>query len=211
MSPDEREFKARELPIPIYLNQEIVFNLMAVFEDGFTKLSTLKTSSQESETNKSGIGASIGVSNVFALLGVSLSGEKGKEKSGQDQTEVSQEKVHTPTSLFAKCRENLIKNKLLHEDLDLEAFKELRSGDFVEIKAILRKNPIEDTLGWVKAFSEMIVPFEKSNTASKSGQSKNRPQSGRKEFSKQIDAMLSMVREKDTIECSNFLPDRIFQ
>ena len=209
MNKEYKQFSTKELPIPIYLNQETVFNLMAIFEDGFSKLTTLKTSSQEGESNMSGMGASIGASNVFALLGISLSAEKGKEKQTNDQTETSQEKVHTPTSLFAKCRDNLIQNNLLRHDLSLDNLPELKTGEFVEIKAALRKNPIQDVLEWGKAMLEMIAPFaNKSPSGKNSSQSKKQAKSGDKETVRQIDAMISMVAGKDTVELVGDLVDQ---
>ena len=141
MPKTENKPDPKELCVPLYLNQKIIFDLLAIQEDGFSQLSTLRTSSSDSETSKSGVGASIGVSNVFALLGVSFSGERGKEKGAQEQTEISQEKVHTPTSLFAKCRSNLIQRGLLQQNFTLEDQNSLKSGDFVEFQAVLHKNP----------------------------------------------------------------------
>ena len=61
-----------DLCVPIYLNQQIVFDLLAVLEGGFSQLSTIKTSTIEAESQKSGIGASIGLINIFAFLRVSF-------------------------------------------------------------------------------------------------------------------------------------------
>jgi len=201
MANPENKPDPKELCIPIYLNQKIVFDLLAVQEDGFSQLSTLRTSTSDSETTKNGIGASIGVSNVFALLGVSFSGDKGKEKGFQDQTELSREKVHTPTSLFAKCRSNLISKGLLYQEINSETIKNLKSGDFVEFHAVLHKNPIVDILTWIKAFGEMIMPFISINKQTKiSGQQKSSEQVFDKKTISQIDALLKMVTPSDSIE-----------
>jgi hypothetical protein len=58
--------------VPIYLNQKIVFDVLAMLEDGFSQLSTVTTSASESEATKSGYSGSVGASNVFAFLGISL-------------------------------------------------------------------------------------------------------------------------------------------
>jgi hypothetical protein len=208
MSKTENQPDPKELCVPIYLNQKIVFDLLAVLEDGFTQLSTLKTSSGESETNKSGIGASIGVSNVFALLGVSFSGERGKEKGAQEQTEISQEKVHTPTSLFAKCRSSLIQRGLLRQDLTLDHLEDLKSGDFIEFKAVLHKNPIVDVLSWLKAFAEMVTHFMQMTKQGKaSSQQKGQNQVIDKKVISQIDTILKIVTPADSIELIGDLLD----
>lgn len=200
MANPENNLDPKELCIPIYLNQKIVFDLLAVQEDGFWQLSTLRTSTSDSENTKNGIGASIGVSNVFALLGVSFSGERGKEKGSQDQTEVSREKVHTPTSLFAKCRSNLISKGLLYQEINPETIKNLKSGDFVEFQAVLHKNPIVDILSWIKVLGELILPFTAQNKQKSPSQQKGNDQVFDKKILGQIDAILKLVTPADSIE-----------
>jgi len=52
MASPENKPDPKELCIPIYLNQKIVFDLLAVQEDGFSQLSTLHTSTSNSENTK---------------------------------------------------------------------------------------------------------------------------------------------------------------
>lgn len=202
-----------DLSIPIYLNQQVVFDLLAVLDDGFSRLSTIKTSASESETNKYGIGASIGVSNVFALLGVSFSGERGKEKGSQDQIEISQEKVHTPTSLFAKLRLKLQELKLLRSIDSSESLGELASGEFVEFRALLRKNPLVETIESFKQLMEMAILFQGENASvQKGGQPKGKqPQNPNtalmKQLMEQMDVMLAALNQSNSIELIGELLD----
>ena len=89
-----------DLCVPIYLNQKVVFDLLAMLEDGFSQLHTVKTSTTESDAQKDAYGASAEVSQWVSFLSVSLKGDRSKEKSTQDQQEATAEKVHTPNSLF---------------------------------------------------------------------------------------------------------------
>lgn len=198
-----------DLSIPIYLNQQVVFDLLAVLDDGFSRLSTIKTSASESETNKYGIGASIGVSNVFALLGVSFSGERGKEKGSQDQIEISQEKVHTPTSLFAKLRLKLQELKLLRSIDSSESLGELASGEFVEFRALLRKNPLVETIESFKQLMEMAILFQGENASvQKGGQPKGKQsQNPNAALMKQMDVMLAALNQSNSIELIGELLD----
>lgn len=198
-----------DLSIPIYLNQQVVFDLLAVLDDGFSRLSIIKTSASESETNKYGMGASIGVSNVFALLGVSFSGERGKEKDSQDQIEISQEKVHTPTSLFAKLRLKLQELKLLRSIDSSESLGELASGEFVEFRALLRKNPLVETIESFKQLMEMAILFQGENaSAQKGGQPKGKqPQNPNTAYMKQMDGMLAALNQSNSIELIGELLD----
>ncbi|MBI2861366.1 MAG: hypothetical protein HYX89_00950 [Chloroflexi bacterium] len=143
---EEQPIEAIDLCVPIYLNQQIVFDLLAVLEDGFSQLSTIKTSVSETDSRTSDVGASIGVSNAFALLGVSLGGQRGRAKSEAEQKEISLVRVHTPTSLFAKLRLVLIERGLLKRIERAEDVEGLASAEFVEFRAVLRNNPLVATV-----------------------------------------------------------------
>jgi len=89
---------------------------------------------------------SIGAGNVFALLNVSLKGDRSKDKGNQQQTESTVQKVHTPTSLFFKLRSMLQDRSLVEQIEGLKEVERLRSGQFVEFRALLRKNPLFEYL-----------------------------------------------------------------
>ena len=116
--------------VPVYLNQSVVFDLLAIIEDGLAQVSTIKTS--ENTKNKGEAG--IGVSNVFALLGVTLKGER----SGESNREVTHERVHTPVSLFAKVRSKLRADRMV-QDLSAKAtdLTDLHPRSFVELEVTL--------------------------------------------------------------------------
>jgi len=201
--------KPTDLCIPIYLNQQVVFDLLAVFDDGFSQLSTIRTAISESETTKRGVGASIGVSNVFALLGVSFSGERGKEQGTQGQTEISQERVHTPTSLFAKLRFRLQQQGLLRDVPPVASFKELSSGDFVEFKAVLRKNPLVDTIEGFTQLMQVAELFTSEPTAS-GGSTRPKGSKTRNQnaiIKQQMEGVLNALTQFKSVELIAELPD----
>lgn len=158
--------KPTDLCVPIYLNQKIVFDVLAMLEDGFSQLSTVTTSASESEAAKSGYGGSVGASNVFAFLGVTLKAERAKEKGTQGQQEATVEKVHTPTSLFYKLRSLLNEESLIERVTTIEDVERLESGQFVEFKAILRKNPLFDYVDTFKQILEIADLFPEQEQAS---------------------------------------------
>jgi hypothetical protein len=142
-----------DLCVPIYLNQKIVFDVLAMMEDGFSQLSTLKTSASETETLRTNYGGGLGVSNVFAFLGITLKGERGGEHGAQDSQEATAEKVHTPASLFSKLRAHLGSRDLISEVGSIESLEQLRSGQFVEFRAVLRKNPLVE---YIETFRQVL-------------------------------------------------------
>ena len=131
--------KPADFCIPVYLNQSIVFDLLAIAEDGFAQVSSIRTSESSKNKGEGGIGAS----NVFALLGVSLKGEK----SGEANREITHERIHTPASLFAKARARLNKEHLVHDLVEKpEAIASIKPGSFVEVEVTLRRNPLIESL-----------------------------------------------------------------
>ena len=200
---ETNELKSADLCIPIYLNQRFVFDLLAIIEDGFSQLSAIKTSTSETESQKSGAGASIGASNVFALLGVSFKREKGAEKGAEAQTELSQEKVHTPTSLFSKLRSQLKQQQLLMEIQTKEdSIGDIKSGQFIEFRAVLRKNPLVDTIEGFRQLMNIAVIFPSGQpNPAKSKQVKgSRHQDSNQLIMKQMDGMLNALTESNTME-----------
>lgn len=143
---EAENLKATDLCVPIYLNQQIVFDLLAVLEDGFYQISSITTADGESENRKTGVGGSIGASNVFAFLGMSFKGEHSRDKGSQEQTEIARDRVHTPTSLFSKLRMTLDEKSLLTKAQTLEEVEGSTSGQFVEFRAMLRKNSLVENI-----------------------------------------------------------------
>lgn len=198
--------EASDLSVPIYLNQQTVFDLLAVFEGGFSQLRTIKTSSGESDTQRHGAGGSIGVSNVFAFLGVTLTGQYEKERGSQEQTEMSEQKVHTPTSLFAKLRLRLKEEQLLRTIGKRDELATFASGDFVEFRALLRKNPLVDTVEALKQLMELSVLFSDDQTSGKRGKSSSQ-KNNNQVVMRQMDAMLAALGQSNSIELVGELLD----
>lgn len=145
-----------EFPISFYLNQKYVFDILAILDNGFTEIKTLKTSENSEANRENKAKGEIGLSNVFAFLGVTLSGERNRSKKEGASEEVEFSKVHTPNSLFAKMRTNLISQGLVRT----ENLMESQTGEFVEFKATLRKNPIIDNLESYFSIFRLAMNFE---------------------------------------------------
>ncbi len=151
--------KSRQLSIPIYLNQRIVFDLLAIVENGFTQLRYIRTSETAEKGTKIEASGEIGLSNVFAFLGLQLKGEKAKTSTEDSQLEIQEERVYTPTSLFSRLRDVLIENKLLKQLDENYDISTLEIGSFVEFSAILNKNPLIDTMDAMIKVMETAMLF----------------------------------------------------
>lgn len=179
-----------KLTLPIYLNQKYVFDLLAIVENGFSQVETVKTGQSNSGSEKDSIKGEVGLSNVFAFLKFGFSGDSTTEKANQTQQEVSKEKIHTPNSLFSRLRSYLHENELILT----KDFLSSKPGDFVEIKLALRKNPLIDTLDGFSSLMKMAMLFD--DTSSNSGQNnKNQQRQNKNPNQKILDQMDSLSNQ----------------
>lgn len=154
--------ESRRLSIPIYLNQRIVFDLLAVVEDGFTQLQTVKRSESGDSSDKRDVSGEVGIKNVFAFLNLGIKGTTSRESSKANQKEIAEERVYTPTSLFSKLRDSLIERKLLTSLDDETKVEKLTPGSFVEFSGILKKNPMVACMEGVTQTVELSLSFMNS-------------------------------------------------
>jgi len=94
--------------VPVYLNQRIVFDLIAMLQDGIATVTKVfeRTRSESSASNH--LDGSFGLNKAFSsLLSINLSGKRGRAKTDETDATRDAERVHTPASLFFKLRELL--------------------------------------------------------------------------------------------------------
>ena len=188
-SPD---LVAADLPITLYLNQRLTFDIIAALEGGFSNFVTVQTKTSGETTKELSGEAQIGISNVFALLGVRFGGH-GSRKTGEGSSEsTTEELVHTPVSLFARLRRDLRDRQLVHDlnhSLNLE---EIRPGEFVELEATLRRSQFMVQLS---AFAELVPlmgAFEET-TGPKSPRKRKQAKNTTSVTLKQADSMLKAL------------------
>ena len=148
------------LNIPNLLKSKKVFDMLATIENGLSEMSSVQTFNENKDSTGTEAGAKIGVSNVFAFLGINLKSSLKSEQQINDGTQITEDRVHTPSSLFQRLRQYLQEEKqikLLSEEPDLS---NINPGDFIEINGTLRKNPVVDLIeGFIKLM-ELAVAFE---------------------------------------------------
>lgn len=164
---------AEQLLIPIYLNQKNVFDMLAVIEDGFSQMSTIQKSSANNKELGAEVGGEIGSSNIFAFLGVKLKSNIKRGETKNEGSAISQNKVHTPASLFEKLLEFLDDNKLIYEvDSDIKT-QNLTPGNFVRFTGKLSKNPVISVMESIQKLMELAFIFDgKSNQSNKTNKGK---------------------------------------
>jgi hypothetical protein len=183
-----------DLPVALYLNQRIVFDTLASYEGGFSQLTEIQVSTGKTDSKELGGEAKLGTGNVFALLGISL-GASGKKAKSESETQVkTEQRVHTPTSLFARLRQHLKANGILKEPRQETGLNGIAPGDFVEMKLVLRRSPLVATL---TGFSRLIPLMALAESDGKQPQGKGGQGQGKgtgtSTIKKQIEAILEAV------------------
>lgn len=147
-----------KLIVPVYLNQKLVFDLLAMLQDGISTVKAINSTSGEATSQNEKLSVGFGLSEAFStLLKIDLSGSQDKGKSDSSSQEVSEEKVHTPASLFFKLRNLLVEKEHL---VQLSENCSVTAGDFIEFEGSLSRNPIVETIDSMAQMLEMAEMFD---------------------------------------------------
>lgn len=141
------------LNIPIYLDQKIVFDMIAIIEDGFSQFVSVETSNESNAETNGEVKSGLGLSNKLSFLNVKLDGNMSAKGGQNEKVQQTSQKTHTPTSLFQKFWNYLDENKLIKNINKMDNFK---VGDFVEFKGTLSSNPVISTVDSFKQMVELI-------------------------------------------------------
>jgi hypothetical protein len=180
---------SQEYPIPLYLNQRYVFDILAVMEDGFSDVQTI-TSNTNSEKSTA-TGGEIGLSNVFNLIGINLAAKGVKAHAEQTNHQVEARKIHTPSSLFTKMRQNLFNANLVRNAIIAEA----EPGSFIELKVKIHKNPMLGLFEAIDSIMGLVVAAESNDQ-----RQKNKPAKGNKQIKQQFEQIFSQLKGKGTTD-----------
>ena len=186
------------LIIPVYINEKIVLDMLAIMEDGFSTVSQVNYTEhmEKNSAKKLDASASTTVPILSKLLKIDVSG--GISQTGNDgkDTSVVKEKVHTNVSLLSKFRNFLIDEKILKSELD---FSKIQVGDFVEIDGELEKNPLINYMDiFVDIFRLADIFTEEPKLGNKT-QAKNQKQQDSK-ILKQIKSFSEELKHSGTID-----------
>lgn len=136
---------ADNLIIPVYINEKIVLDMLAIIDDGFSMVSQINYSEHTDNNDTLRVSAEAGTTSTILskLLRIDITGEGSHTGNNGSDQNVSKEKVHTNTSLLAKFRSYLIEKDVLKRNINVSS---ISIGDFIEVEGVLRKNPLIDCL-----------------------------------------------------------------
>jgi hypothetical protein len=142
--------------VPVYLNQRLVFDLVAMLQGGISTVSRLEVTVSDSTKEKTDLAAKFSLADAFgSLLRIDLGGSKVNEKSGEQKRTTSSERTHTPASLFAALRDELQeRSAVVNPEQQVP-----QPGDFIEFKAAMRRNPLIEGLDQVTQMLSLADVF----------------------------------------------------
>lgn len=145
-----------QLMVPVYINEKIVLDMLAIIEDGFSMVSQVNSSEQKESTSNQTGSANASTSLLNKLLKIDLKAEISHTGSVGESEDISREKVHTNVSLLSKFRTTLDEEKLLDTSSNISNMK---IGSFIELEGELQKNPLIDYMDKIVDIFRMINIF----------------------------------------------------
>lgn len=126
--------------IPLYLNQRIVFDLLAIIEDGFSSMYSVQKQQSDSKNIDSSIDVAVGTGNAFTFLSAKLGEKLSSSNMHMSNKHITEDRIHTPTSLFSKLLEYLASE--IKEINSAKEIAQISTGDFVKIKGKINQNEL---------------------------------------------------------------------
>ena len=126
------------LIVPIYINEKIVLDMLAIMEDGFSMVSQINYTEHKENYSAQKVNAGVSTADTILskLLRINISGELSHDGNKGEKESVVKEKVHTNVSLLSKFRVFLLEHKMLNSDFN---FSKMEVGDFIEVEGELQK------------------------------------------------------------------------
>lgn len=181
--------------IPVYLNQRIVFDLLAMLEGGIATVELVSTCETTGTEDNRRYGAEFGLSKALSgILKIGVSGSRGKTHTAGGETQRNAERYHTPASLFSNLRVRLKEQEAV-KALNSECIPETES--FVEFTAPLERNPLIATLDSMASLMEIAAIFADDKPGSKS---KRNEKAENKGIQKKIENFAGKLKAGDTMD-----------
>ena len=127
-----------DLVYPIYIDTNVLLDLLASLEGGFSvveKVTTRAATTKDSESSaNAGVGTEFGIPNVLNLLKVNVGGSVRRQAGQSSSQELERERYHTYGSLLYRLRLSLVEQDLIRQfDGTPESWDEIQPSDFVEL------------------------------------------------------------------------------
>ena len=187
-----------QLMIPVYINEKIVLDMLAIIEDGFSTVSQVSYSDHKENSNAQKIeaGVSTSASILSKLLKIDLKGELSHSGNCGETENTTKEKVHTNVSLLSKFRAFLTDANILKSGFDISNMK---IGDFIEVEGELQKNPLINCMDIFVDMLRMADIFTEKPQLNAKTQAKAQKQQ-QDETMKKIKSFASELKHSGTVD-----------
>jgi hypothetical protein len=185
------------LIVPVYLNQRIVFDMIAMLQGGIATVTNITMIDQNKDDVNAKAGVSFGLSEALSsLLKIRLSGDVSGSSEESAEKKVDEERIHTPASLFYTLRNLLYEKNLLK--VDEEKFKP-NPGDIVEFETTLKRNPIIETMDSFVELIDLVTVFSEEPQKSVKGKKKSGTSENQK-IKNQISSFSESLKSGNSID-----------
>lgn len=189
------------LVVPVYLNQKLVFDLLAMLQGGISTVTSVTEASSNTKSEDERVSVGFGLSEALStLLKIDLSGAKEKTTGIENASTLSHERVHTPASLFFQLRNILIEKGYLTE---LSGEELPKAGDFVEFEGFLKRNPIVETIDSLAEMMDIAEAFEDKPQQKIKGNSPQSQQSKNQKIRQQMVRFSDSLKAGSTIDLTS--------
>ena len=187
-----------QLMIPVYINEKIVLDMLAIIEDGFSTVSQVSYSDHIENSNAQKIEAEVSTSAsiLSKLLKIDLKGELSHSGNCGETENTTKEKVHTNVSLLSKFRAFLTDANILKSGFDISNMK---IGDFIEVEGELQKNPLINCMDIFVDMLRMADIFAEKPQLNAKTQAKAQKQQ-QDETMKKIKSFASELKHSGTVD-----------
>lgn len=191
-----------KLIVPVYLNQSIVFDLIAMLQGGISTVTTVNQTSNDNTSESQKASAQFGLNSAFStLLKIDFSAQKNSTHANSKEKATAEERIHTPASLFYQLRNILIEKNVLKT---ITEEPHPQPGDFIEFEGVLTKNPI---IGAIDDFSQLIELALKFDTTPNNKKGKPGNPNELQILKKQMDDLSTSLKASKTIDLTSTLPN----
>ena len=187
-----------QLMKPVYINEKIVLDMLAIIEDGFSTVSQVSYFDHKENSNAQKIEAEVSTSAsiLSKLLKIDLKGELSHSGNCGETENTTKEKVHTNVSLLSKFRAFLTDANILKSGFDISNMK---IGDFIEVEGELQKNPLINCMDIFVDMLRMADIFAEKPQLNAKTQAKAQKQQ-QDETMKKIKSFASELKHSGTVD-----------
>jgi hypothetical protein len=185
------------LIVPIYINEKIVIDMLAIIDDGFSKVSQINSVENIDKNEKNAVEVGVSTSSIISkFLKIDFRGDIANQKTTQRNNSMSKEKVHTNVSLLSKFRSYIFENEILKINFDIG---KLKIGDFIEFEGELQKNPLIEFLNAFVDIYKLVDIFSEESHLGNKSKAKTQEKVNQK-IIKQIKSFSDELKHSGTID-----------